>query len=157
MAASKESELTFEQHGFEPHRSTQTWLQTQGRVGGGWLAGSVPLAPPCSRQLDSLRGDGSGTTTGSGSGALSVPVSSGGSSSSEAAGLWGPGVQGPGKGSGHCRGLRGGGPRPSGALQSDHSDRPNPESAGRLLVLWMHCCVDMGPGVCLHSVNLHTP
>lgn len=44
MAASKESELTFEQHGFEPHRSTQMWLQTQGRVAG--LAGRVSAPGP---------------------------------------------------------------------------------------------------------------
>ena len=73
--------------------------------------------------------------------------------------------RGPGRGSGHFRALCGNGTRAphrdgtraSGTLWSDCSDRPNPRIICQLLVVWIHCCVNMGPGIHLHSVNFHTP
>ena len=49
------------------------------------------------------------------------------------------------------------GTRASGTLRSDCSDRPNPGITLQLLVVWIHCCVDVGPGIYLHGVNFHTP
>lgn len=73
--------------------------------------------------------------------------------------------RGPGRGSGRCSALCGNGTRAphrdgtraSGTLWSDCSDRPNPGITLQLLVVWIHCCVDVGPGIHLHDVNFHTP
>ena len=118
-------------------------------------------APPCSRGWN-LRECSSGTTTSSGPGAPSVHVSSRGSNRVRRRG-WA--YRGPGSGSGHCRALCGNGTRAphrdgtraSGTLQSDCSDRPNPGITCQLLVVWIHCCVNMWPGIHLHRVNFHTP